>query len=71
MSYLDDILVYSTDPCGHLEHLWEVVQANTQAGIKIQPKKTNIFQSEVEYSRHKVSKEGVKMLEDYIKNVQK
>ena len=36
-------LVHSTDPWGHLEHLKKVVQAHSQAGIKIQPKKTKIF----------------------------
>ena len=35
--------------------------------VKIQPK---TFQSEVEYLGHKVSKDGVQMLEDYIKNLQ-
>ena len=52
--YLDDILVYSTDPWEHMEHLRKVVQANTKAEIRIQPKKTKIFQSEVEYLRLKV-----------------
>ena len=47
LSYLDAILVHSIDPWGHLEHLKKVVQAHTQAGIKIKPKKTKIFQSEV------------------------
>ena len=52
--YLDDILVYSTDPWEHLEHLRKVVQAHTKAEIRIQPKKTKIFRSEVEYLGHKV-----------------
>ncbi len=52
--YLDDILVYSTDPWEHMEHLRKVVQANTKAEIRIQPKKTKIFQSELEYLRLKV-----------------
>ena len=47
-----------------LEYLRKVLQADTKAGIRIQPKKTKIFQSDVEYLGHKVSK-------DYIKNVQK
>ena len=38
LSYLDAILVHS---------LKKVVQAHNQAGIKIKPKKTKIFQSEV------------------------
>ena len=54
LSYLDDVLVYSTDLWGHLEHLRKVVQAHTRAGIKNQPQKTKIFQSEVDYLGHKV-----------------
>jgi hypothetical protein len=55
---------------GNMEHPRKVVQAHTKAGIKIQPK-TKIFQLEVEYLGHKVSKDGVQMLDDYIKDVQK
>ena len=38
------------------------------AGIKIQPCKTKLFQSEVEYLGHKISKGGVSMI---LKLVQK
>ena len=35
LSYLNDILVYSTDPCrGHLEHLRKAVQAHTPAATR-------------------------------------
>jgi len=40
---LDDILVYSTDLWGHLEHLRKVVQANSKAGSKIQSRKPRFF----------------------------
>ena len=51
LSYLDDILVYSMDTWDHLKHLKSIVEAHTKAGIKIQPKRTKIFQKETEYSR--------------------
>ena len=70
LSYLDDILVYSMDSWEHLEHLRKIVHAHTKAGIKIQPSKTKIFQSEVEYLGHKVSKQGVEMIEKYVKDIQ-
>ena len=41
-----------------MEHLRKIVQAHTKAGIKINPEKTKIFQSEVEYLGHKVSQDG-------------
>ena len=55
MSYLDDVLVYSMDTWDHLKHLRSIVEAHAKAGIKIQPKKTKIFQTETEYLGHKVS----------------
>ena len=54
-TYLDDILVYSMDTWDNLKHLKSIVEAHTKAGIKIQPKKTKIFQTETEYLGHKVS----------------
>ena len=39
------------------------------AGIKIQPCKTKLFQSEVEYLGHKISKGGVKMIPEYVHKV--
>ena len=39
------------------------------AVIKIQPCKTKLFQSEVEYLGHKISKEGVSMIQEYIQKI--
>ena len=39
-----------------------VVQAHAAAGIKKQPCKTKLFQSEEEYLGHKISKGGVLMM---------
>ena len=68
LSYLDDILVYSTDTWDHLKHLKSIMEAHTKAGIKIQPKKTKIFQIETEYLGHKVSQGRVQMLDQYVKD---
>ena len=62
MSYLDDILTYCVEPWAHFGHLTQVVLAHTGAGIKIQPCKTKLFQSKVEYLGHKISKEGTSMI---------
>ena len=68
-SYLDDILTFSTEPRIHFGHLSQVVRAHAVAGIKIQPCKSKLFQSEVEYLGHKISKEGVEMIPDYVRKV--
>ena len=61
LSHLDDILVYSMDTWDPLKHLKSIVEAHNKAGIKIQPKKTKIFQTDTEYLGHKVSQGGVKI----------
>ena len=45
--------------------LAQVVQAHVAAGIKIQPCKTKLNQSEVEYLGHKISKGRVSMIPEY------
>ena len=44
-SYLDDILTFSWEPWAHFGHLAQVVQAHSDAGIKIQPCMTKLIQS--------------------------
>ena len=39
------------------------------AGFKIQPCKTKLFQSEVKYLGHNISKEGVEMIQVYVHKV--
>ena len=70
LSYLDDSLVYSMDTWDDLKHLKSIVKAHTKAGIKIQPKKTKIFQTETEYLGHTVSQGGVQILDQYVKDIQ-
>ena len=48
-SYLDDILYFRDEPLAHFGHLIQVVLAHVAAGIKIQPCKTKLFESQVEY----------------------
>ena len=62
--------VYSMDTWDHLKHLKSIVEAHTKAGIKIQPKKTKIFQTETEYLGHRVSQGGVQMLDQNVKDIQ-
>ena len=65
-SYLDDILTFSRGAWVHFEHLTKVVLAHVAAGIKIQPCKMKLFQSEVEYLGHRISKGGVLMIPEYM-----
>ena len=68
-SYLYKILNYSGKPWDHFGHLTQVVLAQAAAGIKIQPRRTKLFQSKVEYLRHKMSKGGVSMILEYLQKI--
>ena len=50
------LLTFSGEPWAHFGHLAQVVQAQAAVGIKIQPCKKKLFQSEVEYLGHKISR---------------
>ena len=65
-SYLDDILTFNGEPWAHFGHLAQVVQGHVAAEINIQPCKTKLFQSEVEYLGHKG---GVLMIPEYVQKI--
>ena len=46
-----------------------MVLAHVAASIKIQPCKSKLFQSKVEYLGHKISKGGVEMIPEYMLKV--
>ena len=68
-SYLDNIFTYSGKPWAHFGQLTQEVLAHMAAGIKIQPCKTNLFQSKMEYLGHKISKGGVSMIPEYVHKI--
>ena len=58
--YIDDIVIYSSCPEDHLQHLSIVFSRLRQAGLKLKPAKCEFFQSSLEYLGHIVSAEGVR-----------
>ena len=54
----------------HFGHLKAFVEAHLKAGIKIQPCKTMLFRTEMEYLGHRVSPQGVEMVPDYVNKIQ-
>mgnify|MGYP001791060691 FL=1 len=57
--YLDDIIVISPDFETHLERLEEVFTRLQKAGLKLKPSKCHLFQEEVKYLGHIVSRNGI------------
>ena len=58
--YLDDIIIYSVDEIRHLSLLEQVLQRLSDAGLKLNPKKTTLVSREVNYLGHVVSADGVR-----------
>ena len=58
--YLDDIIVYSKTFDEHLDRLREVFDLLGEAGLKLKPKKCQLFRHSVPYLGHVISAEGVK-----------
>ena len=57
--YLDDIIVFSQSFEAHLQRIEEVLSRLQEAGLKISPSKCKLFQHEVDYLGHVVSRDGV------------
>ncbi|CAN2387863.1 Reverse transcriptase (RNA-dependent DNA polymerase), partial [Pristimantis euphronides] len=68
--YLDDIIVYSHTFEEHLQRLEQVFDRLKKHGLKIKPKKCHLFQEEIEYLGHSVSKHGVKPSPEKVAAVQ-
>ena len=58
-SYLDDILVYSTDMETHLEHLRKLFLKLREADLKLKEVKCNFLKKHIQYLGHIVSGKGI------------
>lgn len=59
--YLDNILIYSKTYDDHVRDVRKVLQALADAKMKIKPKKTEFYKTEVKFLGYIVSREGLKM----------
>ena len=68
-SYLDDAIIGTKETREHVEELRVVLEAHRRAGIKLNPGKTMLFEKEVTYLGHQVTKTGIKMVPEYIQRI--
>ena len=67
--YLDDIIVATKDEAEHLRDLEKVLKLHRHAGIKLNAKKTHLFQEAVSYLGFRVSEEGIGMQSEYVDRI--
>ena len=58
--YLDDIIIFSKTPEGHIERLRKVFGKLDEACLRLKPSKCELFKDRLEYLGHIVSKQGIK-----------
>ena len=57
--YMDDVIVFSANQDQHVERLSRMLSRLQDAGLKIKPSKTFLFQKQVEYLGHIVDEHGI------------
>lgn len=66
---IDDILVYSNNEEEHVEHLATILILMREHQLYAKLSKCSLFQTEVHYLRHVVSKEGIAVVPEKIKYI--
>ena len=69
--YIDDVLIASSSPEEHMQHVREVFQRLSDHGILINPSKCLFGVAELEFLGHHVSSEGIRPLEHKVEAVRK
>ena len=70
LDFLDDILVLGNDFEGHLANLRAVLVRFREYGLKLKPKKCELFQKEVEFLGRVVGPRGMHIGPGYIKDIE-
>ena len=60
MAYLDDIIIYSSTPEEHLEHIRTVFEKLCDAKLSMKLNKCHFFAKEIQHLGHILGKEGIK-----------
>jgi hypothetical protein len=69
LAFLDDILVLGRDFEGHLANLMAVLVRFREYGLKLKPKKCELFQKEVEFLGRVVGPIGMHIEPGYVKDI--
>jgi hypothetical protein len=70
ISYLDDLVIFSTSEKEHSKHVTMVLERLRQNKLYCKLSKCDFFKSQVEFCGHNISGEGVSITDDQIKAIQ-
>ena len=71
MTYLDDIIIFSSNELEHLKHLEEVFRRLSKADLKMKCSKCDFFKSKIHYLGHLISAEGIRPLPNKLDCIRK
>jgi len=63
-AYLNDILIYSENEEQHIEHVKQILEALTKAGLQVKPQKCEFHTNNVEYLGFIITTEGLRLSMD-------
>ena len=69
-AYIDDILIASSNPDSHVEHLQTVLERFKKYGVIINPNKCELGVSKLHFLGHAVDSAGIRPLPDKVKAIQ-
>jgi len=69
VTYIDDLLIYSKDRSEHEEHLKVVLKRLEEAGLRINEKKTALFQASIDFLGFNFSQKGIKPMPERVKTL--
>ena len=69
LAYVDDVIVHTPDMDTHLSELRRVLEVHREAGIKLNAKKTKLFQKEADYLGYRVAQDGIHMTDKFVQKV--
>ena len=69
LAFLDDVLVMGKTFDDHLRNLRYVFERFRQYGLKLKPRKCELFGDHVEFLGRKISKDGMAIGDEYVETV--
>lgn len=69
ISFVDDILIFSKSKELHMSHLTEVIERLSKNNLTVNPSKVKLFQTEVSYLGHVVSKNQIRIDESRTESI--